>query len=224
MIVNKFLNTWQNNANSFAKRLFDIVFSLMVLIIGFPLYFFLILLIKMTSKGPVFYKGLRMGRYGRLINCWKFRTMILDADQKLEEILQNNCDLKKEWETYHKLKQDPRLTKVGAFLRKCSLDELPQFWNVLKGDLSVVGPRPIDIRNSEKAFEEIWSKYFQSTNKILSVRPGMISLWQLKGRNHLTIKERAAFEEEYVNRQSLFFDLKIICKAISILLFPKGAY
>lgn len=216
--------TRQYATNPFGKRFFDIVFSLIVLILGLPFYLFLIFLIKMTSKGPAFYKGLRMGRHGRLIHCWKFRTMVIDADQKLEELLKNSSDLKREWDTYHKLKNDPRLTKIGAILRKFSLDELPQFWNVLWGDLSVVGPRPIDIRNSEKAFEEIWSKYCESTDKILSVRPGIISLWQLRGRNHLTIRERAAFEEEYVNTQSLFLDLKIICKAIFILLLPKGAY
>jgi len=206
------------------KRIFDIAFSAFFLIAFFPLYVFLFFLVKMTSKGPAFYKGLRMGQNGQLIWCWKFRSMIPSADHELKSLLENDPSLKTEWETYHKLENDPRLTKIGRFLRKTSLDELPQFWNVLKGDLSVVGPRPIDIRKPEKAREEIQAKYQNRTDKILTVRPGITCLWQLKGRNDLSLEERAAFEEEYVNTQSFWLDLKIICKTVYILLFPKGAY
>ncbi|NGX47608.1 MAG: UDP-glucose:undecaprenyl-phosphate glucose-1-phosphate transferase [Chlamydiae bacterium] len=208
----------------FGKRVFDICFSVFFLILGSPLYFLLFLLVKLTSKGPAIYKSLRMGQNGKLIWCWKFRTMIIDADQKLAILLEKNPEMRKEWKAFHKLKNDPRLTKIGIFLRKTSLDELPQFWNVLKGDISIVGPRPIDIRKPENAREEIRSKYHERTEKILSIRPGITCLWQIKGRNHLTFEQRAALEEEYVNTRNFWLDLKIICKTVYIVLFPKGAY
>lgn len=207
-----------------AKRIFDILFSSFFLMIGAPLYFLLFLLVKKTSQGPAFHKGLRMGQNGQLIWFWKFRTMVVDADQKLAALLEKKPEMRSEWETYLKLKNDPRITKIGAFLRKTSLDELPQFWNVLKGDLSVVGPRPLPIFNPDRAEEEILSKYCSKTKKILSVRPGITGLWQLNGRSELSLKERAVFEEEYVNTQSLWLDLKIICKTVYILFVPKGAY
>ncbi len=206
------------------KRIFDILFSSFFLMIGAPLYVLLFLVVKATSKGPAFYKGLRMGQNGRLIWCWKFRSMVVDADKRLAVLLETNPEMRSEWETFHKLKNDPRLTKIGSFLRKTSLDELPQFWNVLKGDLSVVGPRPLDIRCPERAAQEIQSKYSIRTEGILSVRPGITCLWQLKGRNELSLKERAVYEEEYVNTQSMWLDLKIICKTVCMLFFPKGAF
>lgn len=208
----------------YGKRLFDILFSSLVLLFASPLYLFLYILVKSSSPGPALYKGLRMGRNGRIIYCWKFRTMVVHADQKLQALLKNNPQFKQEWETFHKLKKDPRLTKIGSFLRRTSLDEIPQFWNVLKGDLSVVGPRPIEIRERQNAYEEIRCRYRQRTEKILSIRPGLVSLWQLQGRNDLTMQQRAHLEEQYVNSQSLKLDIKIICKTLLILLFPKGAY
>ncbi len=206
------------------KRLFDIAFSSAVLLFGSPIYLCLILLVKLTSKGPAFYKSQRMGQNAHLIHCWKFRTMCLDAQERLEKILSEDPTKKKEWETFHKLKEDPRLTPIGAFIRKTSLDELPQFWNVLKGDLSVVGPRPIEIVSRENAHEEIRSRYLEKTDKILSVKPGITCIWQTKGRNLLTFEKRAILEEEYVDTQSFLLDLKIVLKTIFILLFPKGAY
>lgn len=206
------------------KRLFDISFSLAALTFGAPLYLFLILLIKLTSKGPAFYKGLRMGQYGELIYCWKFRTMCIDAESKLQTLLDTNPKLREEWETYDKLKEDPRLTKIGPLLRKTSLDELPQFWNVLKGEISVVGPRPIEIKDPERADAEIRQRYRGRTDKILSAKPGLTCIWQVSGRNLLTFEERALLEEEYVDIQSFWIDMKIIVKTIYILLFPKGAY
>lgn len=206
------------------KRAFDFLFSSCVLICGIPFYLLLILGIKLSSKGPVFYKALRMGQQGKLIYCWKFRTMCVDADKKLQEILTQNAEMRNEWETFHKLKNDPRLTIVGNFLRKSSLDELPQFWNVLKGDLSVVGPRPIQVENPKNAMDEIRNRYLQRTDIILSAKPGITCIWQTKGRNELTFDERAVMEEEYVITQSFWLDIKIIFKTIYILLFPKGAY
>lgn len=206
------------------KRVFDLFFSGSILLLGSPLFLLLIVLVKLTSKGPAFYKGLRMGQNGQLIYCWKFRTMCIDAETKLNEILAKDPKLKTEWETYHKLKKDPRLTKVGHFLRKSSLDELPQFWNVLKGDLSVVGPRPIEIKNPKAADQEIRERYREKTDKILSLKPGITCIWQVRGRNELTFAQRAEMEEEYVDTHCFRLDLKIILKTIGVLLFPKGAY
>ena len=206
------------------KRLFDIFFSLFMLIACAPFFLFLILLVKATSKGPVFFKGIRMGQGGQLFTCWKFRTMCIDAKSKLTEILSENESFRQEWNEFHKLKKDPRITKIGKFLRKTSLDELPQFWNVLKGDLSIVGPRPVEIYQVENAKEEV-NRYFQrKADKILTVKPGITCIWQTAGRNELPLEKLVELEETYVNHQSFWLDLKIICKTVYILLFPKGAY
>lgn len=206
------------------KRIFDIFFSICILAFGAPVYFLVAILVKCTSTGPVFYKGLRMGQNGKLIECWKFRTMCLNAEEKLQQILQTCPELNEEWKKYFKLKNDPRLTPIGKFLRKSSLDELPQIWNVLKGDLSIVGPRPIAIENRTKAQEEIRTHFGDKTDKILSVKPGLTCIWQIKGRNLLTFQERILLEEKYVDTQSFKLDLFIILKTIPIILFPKGAF
>ena len=199
------------------KRVFDIVFSLgAILFFLFP-GVVIALLIKLTSPGRIFYSSKRVGKDGQQIFCWKFRTMYQDADKKLLELLRENPKLKQEWETYFKLKDDPRISKIGKILRKTSLDELPQFYNVLKGDLSVVGPRPVT--------EEEIQKYFGSkASKILSVRPGLTGIWQTSGRSLLTFEERIQLEESYIDRQSLTLDLRIICKTIPAMFFTKGAF
>jgi undecaprenyl-phosphate galactose phosphotransferase len=143
--------------------------------------------------------------------------MCLNAEQKLKSLLEENTDLKQEWETFFKLKNDPRVSAVGKFLRKISLDELPQFWNVLKGDLSVVGPRPVTE-------EEVQKYYGERAAKILSVRPGLTGIWQTSGRNLLIFEERTKLEESYVDQQSLTLDLRIIFKTIPMIFFAKGAF
>lgn len=207
-----------------SKRIFDILFSSGVLVFGAPIYLAIFLLIALSSRGSPFYKSVRMGQKGKLIDCWKFRTMHLNADAKLEALLATNPSLQAEWDVYHKLKTDPRLTKIGKFLRRTSLDELPQFWNVLKGDLSIVGPRPIEIRSPSNAAAEIQERYHERADKILSVKPGITCIWQTCGRNQLTFDKRAELEIQYIETQSFWLDLKIILKTIYIVLFPKGAY
>jgi undecaprenyl-phosphate galactose phosphotransferase len=202
------------------KRGFDILFSLMALAIGLPLFAFIAVLIKLSSPGPVLYCSFRIGRKGRLFKFWKFRSMHLDADQKLEIVLNSDPKLKKEWLKYFKLKNDPRLTRVGNFLRKTTLDELPQFWNVLVGDLSIVGPRAYLPRE----VDVIRRILGEETEKMFSVRPGLTGVWQTSGRNHLTFKERVKLEVGYVDQRSFLFDLRLIVKTIPILLFRKGAY
>jgi exopolysaccharide production protein ExoY len=153
------------------KRIFDVIFSSAAILFFLPLGVVIAAIIKATSPGPLFHKCKRVGQGGQPIECWKFRTMCQDAPQKLEQVLKENPLLRKEWETYYKLKDDPRIYLFGRFLRKTSMDELPQFWNVLRGDLSVVGPRPVT--------EEEVLKYFRDkAMKILSVRPGLTGIWQ----------------------------------------------
>lgn len=143
--------------------------------------------------------------------------MKANAEEILEDLLKKDPILKEEWLKFWKLKNDPRITSIGRFLRKTSLDEFPQFWNVLKGNLSVVGPRPV-------VQEEITRYFGKSAAKVLSVRPGITGLWQVSGRNNLSMEERVKMESDYIDQKSFFFDLKIILKTIPVMLFSKGAY
>jgi exopolysaccharide production protein ExoY len=202
------------------KRSFDILFSLLALILGLPLFTLIALLVKLSSPGPVLYCSLRIGRKGCLFKFWKFRSMHHDADQRLEVMLSSNPKLKKEWQKYFKLKNDPRLTRIGSFLRKTSLDEIPQFWNVLVGDLSVVGPRPYLPREAESICKILGP----DVEKMFSVRPGLTGIWQTAGRNFLTFEARVKLEVNYVDQRSFLFDLALVAKTIPILLFRKGAY
>ncbi|MEI6242328.1 MAG: sugar transferase, partial [Chlamydiota bacterium] len=207
------------------KRAFDILFSLGVLVFGFPFFFLIGLCIFVASPGPIFYKSERLGRGRKIIYCLKFRTMCVDADKKLLTLLLTYPHLENEWKKYQKLKMDPRITWIGKFLRKTSLDELPQFWNVLKGDLSVVGPRPFVLVGPKELFTKEIRKYLgDKTEKILSVRPGITGLWQVSGRSQLSIKERIEIEESYIDNRSFSKDFFIILKTFSVILFRKGAY
>jgi len=199
------------------KRVFDITFSLMVMLLGLPIFAFIALAIKLTSRGKVIYFHERVGRGGKTFPCYKFRTMHEDADERLEEMLKNDQDLRSEWETTHKLKNDPRITPIGNFLRKASLDELPQFWNVLRGDLSVVGPRPV-------VQQEIIEHFGSKAIKILSVRPGLTGIWQVSGRSNTTYTQRIQLDERYVDNHSLALDIKLIMKTIPCMMNANGAY
>lgn len=199
------------------KRIFDILFTSLVLVLGLPIFLLISIAVKCSSSGPIFYFHERIGRGGKPFFCYKFRTMFSDADQRLKTLLNENPDLKHEWEETHKLKNDPRVTPIGAFLRKTSLDELPQFWNVLRGDLSVVGPRPVVKHEVAKHFGE-------KAGVILSIRPGLTGLWQVSGRNDMAYAVRIQLDELYVDTQSLALDLKLIAKTIPAMLFSRGAY
>jgi undecaprenyl-phosphate galactose phosphotransferase len=199
------------------KRAFDIIFSLSVLILCSPLFLILAFMVRISSKGNVFYYQERIGRNGDHFHCYKFRTMFADADRRLNEILKNDPVKRREWEQKRKLKNDPRITPIGNFLRKTSLDELPQFWNVLKGDLSVVGPRPV-------VQDEIITHYGQKADKILSIRPGITGLWQVSGRSDVSYQARIALDEQYVKNRSFFLDLKLVALTIPSMITRKGAY
>lgn len=199
------------------KRIFDICFSTLILILIAPFFLLISLAIKLSSKGPILFRARRITIGGKPFYLWKFRTMVPNAEKVLEELLERDASSKKEYETFRKLKNDPRITPIGRFLRKTSLDELPQFFNVLKGDISVVGPRA--------AMEEELIEYYKDKAKIvLSVLPGVTGPWQVKGRNHLSIQERVDLEVSYVQKQSFLYDLQLIIQTIPAVFFSKGAY
>ena len=200
------------------KRLFDILFSLSVLILFAPVYLLLAFLIALSSSGPIFYVQERVGKNRKRFYCLKFRTMVENADDILLEIMENSPHLRQEFEDNFKLKQDPRITGIGRFLRMTSLDEFPQFWNVLKGDMSVVGPRPL--------VEEELPRYGRHINKILTIRPGITGLWQVSGRNDIPYPRRVQIDLYYANDKNLWMDMWILFKIIGVVIFPKnnGAY
>lgn len=202
----------------FAKRLFDILFSLLVLILFAPVYLLIVLLIVFSSPGAVFYVQERVGKNRKRFRCLKFRTMVQNADEMLGEIMETHPHLRQEFEECFKLKQDPRITWIGRFLRVTSLDEFPQFWNVLKGDMSVVGPRPLVV-------EEL-PKYGHHMDKILTIKPGITGLWQVSGRNDIPYPKRVQIDLYYVNFRNFWIDILIMFKTIGVVIFPKnnGAY
>jgi len=210
---------------NFAKRLFDIGFSLLFLVIFSPVFCLIALFVKRSSPGPIFYKSPRLGRGGKTIQCLKFRTMYVDAETRLHYLLQTEPVLRTEWETFQKFKEDPRITPIGKFLRKTSIDEIPQFWNVLIGDLSVVGPRPPTLMGPPTNYlEEIQTLYGSSTPIILSVRPGITGLWQVSGRSQIPMQERIKLEAKYAESRNFWTDLVVIAKTIPAVFFSKGAF
>ncbi len=200
------------------KRTFDIGFSLAVLILFSPFYLAIAFLIVMTSQGPVFYVQERVGQGYRHFGCIKFRTMVNNADQLLEELLETSPQLQEEFDSCFKLRSDPRITLIGRFLRTTSLDEFPQFWNVLMGDMSVVGPRPL-------VPEEI-HRYGEKMDQVLQIRPGITGLWQVSGRNDIPYPQRVRMDAYYVKNRSFWMDLVVIARTIGVVLFTKdnGAY
>ncbi len=196
------------------KRFLDILFSLIVLIICSPIFLVVALLIKIDSKGPVFYRHKRIGKNGKTIYLYKFRSMHKEADKKLKELLKNP-KIKKEWEANFKLDNDPRITRVGKILRKTSIDELPQLINILKGDMSVVGPRPIVDGEIDK--------YGKNKDKFLSVTPGLTGWWACNGRSCKSYSDRMKLELYYVDHISLILDTKIIFKTIVVVIKGHGA-
>lgn len=200
-----------------SRRTFDATFALVAIVLTAPISLALILIIRLSSTGPAIYKHRRIGQNGVEFDCLKFRTMVPDADQALTALLQENDSYKREFEESQKLKDDPRVTFVGKFLRKVSLDELPQFWNILKGEMSVVGPRPI--------VEDEIVRYGPDLPIVLSVKPGLTGLWQVSGRNDIDYRERVALDRQYVLSRSFWSDVRIIVKTITVMVKrDSGAY
>jgi lipopolysaccharide/colanic/teichoic acid biosynthesis glycosyltransferase len=200
------------------KRLFDIFFSLSVLVFCAPIYLVLAISIAATSSGSIFYIQERVGKDFQHFGCIKFRTMIPDADRLLDEMMAESEDIRQEFSENFKLKHDPRITKIGRFLRTTNLDEFPQFINVLKGEMSVVGPRPL-------VPEEI-ERYGTAIDRVLTIRPGITGLWQVSGRNDIPYAQRIRIDVNYVKRRNFWLDLRIVFKTVLLTLIPKnnGAY
>jgi Undecaprenyl-phosphate galactose phosphotransferase WbaP len=215
-----FLMNIRNNLKSITnrsiKRLFDIAASILLLPVLFPLIAIIGTIIRLETPGSAIYAHDRIGRNGKTFKCYKFRTMHKDAEEKLKETLENNQLLRKEWENSWKLKDDPRVTKIGRFLRKSSLDELPQIFNVIKGEMSLVGPRPYLPRERSEIEEN-----FQV---ICNAKPGITGLWQVSGRSNTNYKYRVKLDTWYVMNWSLWLDITIIFKTIKVVLKAEGAY
>lgn len=202
--------------DTYLKRFCDIFFSLFLLISLSPIFFLIALVVKIVSPGgPVLYGHKRIGRQHEEFVCWKFRTMVPNADIKLTQYLEANPSLKEEFERDFKLKKDPRIVPfVGQLLRYTSLDELPQLFNVLGGDMSMVGPRPVT--------EEELKRYGNHVDTLLSVRPGITGLWQVSGRNDVSYQKRVELDMYYIDHINPFFDFFIAIKTISVVLLHKG--
>jgi undecaprenyl-phosphate galactose phosphotransferase len=173
------------------------------------------LLLKLEG-GNVLFSHQRIGKNNRKFDCYKFRSMVPNAEQQLHQLLQHNPSLKAQWDKEHKLKDDPRVSRIGAFLRRTSLDELPQLLNVLKSEMSLVGPRPI--------VQEELQKYGLEKSYYLMVRPGMTGLWQVSGRNDVDYETRVYLDAWYVKNWSLWYDLAILFKTIKVVFAKRGAY
>ncbi len=198
------------------KRALDLVGSAVGGAAISPLLLLLIALILLDSRGGAFYGHRRLGAGGEHFHCWKFRTMRADAERLLDEHLQKNPNLRVEWEENHKLRDDPRVTRVGRFLRRTSLDELPQLWNVLKGEMSLTGPRPIVDAEVVK-YEGVYDLYKR-------IRPGMSGLWQVSGRSETDYNVRVATDSYYVHNWSVWLDIVILARTVKIVLRGRGAY
>lgn len=198
------------------KRGIDFFLCCLAVLLLLPLGLVLALAVKLDSPGPVFFRQRRIGRDGVQIRIFKFRTMLDKADMALNKHLAADPALREEWERDQKLKRDPRVTRMGAFLRKTSLDELPQLLNVLKGDMSLVGPRPIVEREIAK-YGEVYEEYCR-------VRPGITGLWQISGRNNTSYAERVSYDHYYINNWSVWMDLWILAKTVPVVISGYGAY
>lgn len=197
------------------KRAFDVVGSIILGLVFLPLMIIIALLLR-NEGGPVIYRHRRIGRDGKTFDCLKFRSMVPDAERKLRELLERRPELKEEWLRDHKLRDDPRITAIGRFLRRTSLDELPQIWNVLRGEMSLVGPRPI--------VREETIRYGRCLPVYLSAKPGITGLWQVTGRNDTDYRRRVAIDVYYIRRRSAMLDLYILLKTTGVILRGGGAY
>lgn len=194
------------------KRIFDVIIASIGLIVLLPIFLLLTIVIKIDSKGTVFFAHTRIGKNGKKFKMYKFRTMYENAQEMINDFTPEQM---KEWKENFKLKDDPRITKIGKFLRKTSLDELPQIINIIKGDLSIVGPRPVIDAEIEK--------YGEDKEKFLSVTPGLTGYWQVNGRSAITYEDRMKMELYYINHMSAKLDLQIFFKTFIKVLKKEGA-
>ena len=209
-------NNLARRRNRLAKRVFDLIATICGGLLILPILLVLAVLVGIDNKGRIIFAHRRVGQNGKLFPCYKFQSMVSDAQERLEEYLAKNPEARKEWEESFKLTNEPRVTKLGAFLRKTSLDELPQLWNVLMGDMSLVGPRPIVTKEIERYGDYIREYYM--------VPPGITGMWQVNGRSDTTYEERVAMDTWYVRNWSVWIDLVYLFKTVKTVFTGKGAY
>jgi exopolysaccharide production protein ExoY len=197
-------------ANGLLKRAFDFALAAAALVFLAPLFLSVIAAVRLTDRGPIFYRHTRVGRQGARFECLKFRTMAVDAEERLSHILQSDPHAAAEWQNGQKLKNDPRITAIGTFLRKTSIDELPQLWNVLRGDMSVIGPRPITRAEL--------NRYGKDRRFYLLVRPGITGLWQVSGRSSTGYEKRIRCDREYLEEWSWLGEFWILLMTIPAIL------
>lgn len=197
------------------KRSIDIVGALVFFTLFLPLFLAVCAGVKVTSRGPIFYVQHRVGRGGRLFRFYKFRSMVVDADAALARFLDSDQQAMKQWSEFQKLEHDPRVTPFGRLIRRASLDELPQFWNVLKGDMSLVGPRPC-MPQQEGYYGRYWRHY-------CAMRPGLTGLWQVSGRNRLSYRNRVDLDARYVSTWSLGLDARILLRTFRAVVSGDGS-
>jgi Undecaprenyl-phosphate galactose phosphotransferase WbaP len=202
--------------NRAVKRFMDLLIVTLGGLCILPLLLLISLIVKLTSKGPVLYAHKRIGQNGKILYTYKFRSMVADADKRLHELLARDQSAKQEWEADHKLKNDPRITTFGKILRRISFDEFPQLINVLKGEMSLVGPRP--VTDDERV------KYGENFDRIFSAKPGLTGLWQVSGRSDADYVDRVAFDTYYLESWSIWLDLWILYKTLGAVLGKRGAY
>ncbi len=198
------------------KRMMDLLVALIAMPLLFPVMLTIMALVRFTSPGPIFFSHRRIAKNGAFFSMWKFRTMCVDSAEVLEHYLAMHPEARAEWNQTHKLKQDPRITSVGTFLRRYSLDELPQIWNVVTGRMSIVGPRPIVAAEVEK--------YGEHFDHYCRVKPGVTGLWQVSGRSKVSYPNRVKLDCEYVEQWSLFRDFKILLATARSVVNQDGAY
>lgn len=206
---------WTKNLQSQIKMVIDFLLSILLLISLIPLFAIVAIVIKLDSSGPIIYQDKRLGKSKRVFNCLKFRTMVNNNDNILEEYLRKNPDAQQHWNLYKKLPNDPRVTRIGRLLRKTGFDETPQLINIIRGEMSFVGPRPFLVKE--------WSSIKQYAKEILSVRPGLIGTWLAHGRNENTFSRRIELELDYVRNWSLKTDFLISIKCVVPFFTGKGS-
>ena len=207
--------TYPHRKSSAFKRVLDIVGSVAIGLAFSPLI--MIIAVRMgVEDGPILFRHRRVGQDGKIFECLKFRTMVPNAEQILRELLDKDPVARAEWLRDHKLRHDPRVTRLGRFLRKTSLDELPQLWNVMRGEMSLVGPRPI--------VKEEMLRYGRYLRTYLAAKPGITGLWQVMGRNDTDYRRRIVMDTYYVRKQTLLMDIQILLKTVKVVLWGHGAY
>ncbi len=199
------------------KRVFDLISVVVILALFGWLMLIIALLVRISGGKGVLYGHTRVGRNGKPFKCLKFRSMVSNSDEVLRNLLASDPDARAEWDRDFKLKDDPRITRIGRFIRKTSLDELPQLWNVVKGEMSIVGPRPVVQAEFEQYYGGARAHY-------LSVPPGLTGLWQVSGRNDLGYEQRVELDRQYVDNSNVFYDFVIVMRTVKVMIVRRGAY